>query len=70
MHQCPGGHSLLCDGSHDMERATWAQGGRGHIDEVSMVDVVLMAQLLWAIPDHAAMLMMRDVDQLSGRALA
>jgi hypothetical protein len=53
-----------------MERATWAQGARGHIDEVSMVDVVLMAQLLWAIPDHAAMLMMSDVDQLSGRALA
>jgi hypothetical protein len=30
---------------------------------------VLMAQLLWAIPDQAAVLTMSDVDQLSGRAL-
>jgi len=34
------------------------------IDEVSMVDVVLMAQLLRAIPDQAAVLMVGDVDQL------
>jgi hypothetical protein len=53
-----------------MERATSAQGARGHIDEVSMVDVVLMAQLLWAIPEQEAVLMVSDVDQLSGRALA
>jgi hypothetical protein len=35
-----------------------------------MVDVVLMAQLLWAIPDQAAVLTMSDVDQLSDRVLA
>jgi exodeoxyribonuclease V alpha subunit len=34
------------------------------IDEVSMVDVVLMAQLLRAIPAQAAVLMVGDVDQL------
>ena len=34
------------------------------IDEVSMVDVVLMNQLLRAIPDRAAVLMVGDVDQL------
>src|SRR2546422_2477772 len=34
------------------------------IDEVSMVDVLLMHQLLRAIPDDAAVLMVGDVDQL------
>jgi exodeoxyribonuclease V alpha subunit len=34
------------------------------VDEVSMVDVVLMAQLLRAIPDKAAVLLVGDVDQL------
>jgi exodeoxyribonuclease V alpha subunit len=34
------------------------------IDEVSMVDVVLMAQLLRAIPAPAAVLLVGDVDQL------
>jgi len=34
------------------------------IDEASMVDVVLMAQLLRAIPDQAAALLVGDVDQL------
>ena len=34
------------------------------VDEVSMVDVVLMHQLLRAMPDHAAVLMVGDVDQL------
>lgn len=34
------------------------------IDEVSMVDIVLMNQLLKAIPDHAAVLIVGDVDQL------
>jgi exodeoxyribonuclease V alpha subunit len=34
------------------------------IDEVSMVDVVLMAQLLRAIPVQAAVLLVGDVDQL------
>ena len=34
------------------------------VDEVSMVDVALMAQLLRAIPDHAAVLLVGDVDQL------
>ena len=38
-----GGHSLLDNGHHDLERATSAQGARGHTKEVSMVDVVLMA---------------------------
>ncbi len=34
------------------------------VDETSMVDVVLMHQLLRAIPDHAAVLLVGDVDQL------
>jgi exodeoxyribonuclease V alpha subunit len=34
------------------------------VDEVSMVDVVLMHQLLRAIPDNAAVLLVGDVDQL------
>jgi exodeoxyribonuclease V alpha subunit len=34
------------------------------VDEVSMVDVVLMSQLLRAIPDQAAVLLVGDVDQL------
>jgi len=34
------------------------------VDEVSMVDVVLMSQLLRAIPDKAAVLLVGDVDQL------
>jgi exodeoxyribonuclease V alpha subunit len=34
------------------------------VDEVSMVDVVLMAQLLRAIPDQATVLLVGDVDQL------
>ena len=34
------------------------------VDEVSMVDVALMAQLLRAIPDQEAVLLVGDVDQL------
>jgi exodeoxyribonuclease V alpha subunit len=34
------------------------------VDECSMVDVVLMNQLLRAIPNHAAVLLVGDVDQL------
>jgi exodeoxyribonuclease V alpha subunit len=34
------------------------------VDEVSMVDVVLMNQLLRAVPDRAAVLLVGDVDQL------
>jgi len=34
------------------------------VDETSMVDVVLMDQLLKAIPGHAALLIVGDVDQL------
>lgn len=34
------------------------------IDEASMMDVVLMNQLLKAVPDHAAVLIVGDVDQL------
>jgi exodeoxyribonuclease V alpha subunit len=34
------------------------------VDEVSMVDVVLMQQLLRAIPNNAAVLLVGDVDQL------
>src|SRR5713101_4182566 len=34
------------------------------VDEVSMVDIVLMSQLLRAMPDHAAVLLVGDVDQL------
>lgn len=34
------------------------------IDEASMMDVVLMNQLLKAVPDHAALLVVGDVDQL------
>ncbi len=66
MPKCPGGHRLLGDGNHDLERATSAQGARGHIDGVSMVEVVLMAQLLWAIPDQASVLMVSDVDPAVG----
>ncbi|MFI4938233.1 MAG: ATP-dependent RecD-like DNA helicase [Candidatus Berkiellales bacterium] len=34
------------------------------VDETSMVDVPLMNQLLRAIPDHAALILVGDVDQL------
>jgi len=34
------------------------------VDEVSMIDIVLMNQLLKAIPDTAALLLVGDVDQL------
>ncbi len=34
------------------------------VDETSMVDAVLMNQLLRAVPDHAALLLVGDVDQL------
>lgn len=34
------------------------------VDETSMVDVVLMNQLLRAVPDHAGLLLVGDVDQL------
>lgn len=34
------------------------------VDETSMIDVVLMHQLLKAIPDHAGLLLVGDVDQL------
>ena len=34
------------------------------MDEVSMMDVVLMNQLLRAVPDHSAVLLVGDVDQL------
>jgi exodeoxyribonuclease V alpha subunit len=34
------------------------------VDEVSMVDVVLMNQFLRAVPDHAGVLLIGDVDQL------
>jgi exodeoxyribonuclease V alpha subunit len=34
------------------------------VDEVSMVDTVLMNQLLRAVPDHCAVLLVGDVDQL------
>lgn len=34
------------------------------VDEASMVDIVLMNKLLRAVPDHAALLLVGDVDQL------
>jgi exodeoxyribonuclease V alpha subunit len=34
------------------------------VDEASMIDIVLMQYLLRAIPDHAALLIVGDVDQL------
>ena len=34
------------------------------MDEASMMDIVLMNQLLRAVPDHAAVLLVGDVDQL------
>ena len=34
------------------------------MDEVSMMDIVLMNQLLRAVPDHTALLLVGDVDQL------
>jgi exodeoxyribonuclease V alpha subunit len=46
------------DGEHPLEADLVV------MDEVSMIDVVLMNQLLRAIPDHAAVLMVGDADQL------
>jgi exodeoxyribonuclease V alpha subunit len=34
------------------------------VDEISMIDVPLMAALVRAVPDHAALLLVGDVDQL------
>ena len=34
------------------------------VDEASMVDVLLMQALLKAVPDNAALLIVRDIDQL------
>src|ERR671938_1789153 len=34
------------------------------VDETSMVDVMLMQALVRAIPDHAALLIVGDIDQL------
>ena len=34
------------------------------VDEASMVDVLLMQSLMKAIPDHAALLIVGDIDQL------
>ncbi|NTW68717.1 MAG: ATP-dependent RecD-like DNA helicase [Chlorobiaceae bacterium] len=34
------------------------------VDEASMIDIVLMSKLLAAIPDHAALMLAGDVDQL------
>jgi len=34
------------------------------VDETSMVDVMLMQALLKAVPDHAALLIVGDIDQL------
>ena len=34
------------------------------VDESSMVDVLLMQALLQAVPDHAALLLVGDIDQL------
>jgi exodeoxyribonuclease V alpha subunit len=34
------------------------------VDEASMVDVLLMQSLLRAVPDHAALLIVGDIDQL------
>ena len=34
------------------------------VDEASMIDIILMQSLLRAIPDHAALLIVGDVDQL------
>src|SRR5260370_32167793 len=34
------------------------------VDETSMVDVMLMQALMKAVPDHAALLIVGDIDQL------
>lgn len=34
------------------------------VDEISMLDIILMNQLLKAIPDHASLIMVGDIDQL------
>ena len=34
------------------------------VDETSMVDVMLMQALVRAVPDHAALLIVGDIDQL------
>jgi exodeoxyribonuclease V alpha subunit len=46
-------------GAHDPLRADLVV-----MDEASMVDVILMSQLLAAVPDHAGLLIVGDVDQL------
>jgi len=53
---------VLLRGKRDREHALEAD--LVVVDEVSMVDVVLMNQLLRAIPDHAAVLLVGDADQL------
>ena len=34
------------------------------IDEISMIDIILMNQLLKSVPDHASLVMVGDIDQL------
>jgi hypothetical protein len=67
MPQCQRGDSLLGHGNHDLEHTTLAPGARGHADKVSMVDVVLMAQHLGAIPDQGAGLMVPVRSPLRGQ---
>ncbi len=61
-------HRLLEFDPQTMEykrgRRNWLEADLLVMDEVSMVDVVLMNQLLRAIPDRGALLMVGDADQL------
>ncbi|GIX46752.1 MAG: ATP-dependent RecD-like DNA helicase [Candidatus Tectimicrobiota bacterium] len=67
-HEAKTIHRLL---GFDPKTAGFVHGSRNPlaadlvvVDETSMVDVVLMHQLLRAIPDHAALLLVGDADQL------
>jgi exodeoxyribonuclease V alpha subunit len=65
---------FLPDGRFGRGRAKPLEGDLFVIDEASMIDVVLMRQLLEAIPDSGHVLLVGDVDQLPsvgpGRVLA
>lgn len=53
------------DGSHfEFNKFNQLEGDVFIIDESSMIDVKLKAQLIGAIPDHAILLMAGDVDQI------
>ena len=54
----PKGGGFKRSGDHPLERDLLV------VDETSMVDILLMQALLRAVPDHAALLIVGDIDQL------